>query len=218
MEQLVNRFGEETIRSLSPEEGAAVVFTEQHCWVTNGDFQGMLTLHRADITSLLKGLMNKGLLEKDGDRRGTSYHLPSSPPKEVSSASKEVSSASKEVSSASKGVSSASKGVSSASMGVGSSTKEVGSESTEIETDAVHATSMVERKTRRQKSETYRLVLMFCAHEFKTVSMIAAHLNLKDKYLRDKVIPALLHGGQLIQKFPDTPNHPHQAYRTSSDD
>ena len=77
--RLIARFSEDVIRELSPEEMTTLVYAEQHGQVTNGDLQGMLTLHRADITTLLKGLLNQGLLERDGERRGASYHLPSFP-------------------------------------------------------------------------------------------------------------------------------------------
>ena len=56
--------------------------------------------------SRYKGLMNKGLLEKDGDKRGASYHLPSSPDKGPSSPDKGPSSPDKGPSSPDKGPSS----------------------------------------------------------------------------------------------------------------
>ncbi len=187
--RLIERFGEETIRTLSPEEKTAVVYAEQHGQVTNSNLQGMLTLHRADITTLLKGLMSKGLLEKDGDKRGASYHLPSSPDKGPSSPDKGPSSPDKDRSSPDKDRSSPDKGPSSPDS---------------------------DTSKRRSKSSTAVMVIDFCRGEFRTLSEIAQLLQRDEKYVRDYFLSNLIKNGSIELRYPDTPTHPQQAYRTAT--
>ncbi len=193
-ERLTERFGEETIRGLSAEEMTANAFAEQHGQVTNGDLQSMLALHRSDITTLLKGLQSRGLLEKEGDRRGTSYHLPSSPAKDPSSPAKDPSSPAKDPS---------------------SPAKDPSSPDSDPDSSIHRLQPPANANASRCREETNLIVVQFCLGDFQQVSTIAQQLGRDEKYVRDEVIPELVRDGYLVSKYPDTPTHPNQAYKAS---
>lgn len=74
IEQLDQRFGEK-FRARGADEIQALVTAEIEGEITNQRLQEMLTLHRVDITRLLRGLVKDGLLVSDGQGRGTRYFL-----------------------------------------------------------------------------------------------------------------------------------------------
>lgn len=75
VEQLQNRFGV-AFSNLSPDQAQTLVIAARERQVTNQRLQEMLTLHRVDITQMLGGLVEEGLLEPHGQKRGTYYTLP----------------------------------------------------------------------------------------------------------------------------------------------
>ncbi|MDR9423997.1 MAG: ATP-binding protein [Marinobacter sp.] len=75
IEQLQQRFGS-TFWHLSTDEAQTLVIAATEHYVTNQRLQEMLTLHRVDITQMLRGLAERGLLVPHGQKRGTYYTLP----------------------------------------------------------------------------------------------------------------------------------------------
>jgi len=59
-----------------------------------------------------------------------------------------------------------------------------------------------------------QLILAYCSDVWRTVQDITSYLGRKKDYLRNKVLPQLTESGKLEMRFPDTPNHPNQQYRT----
>ena len=59
-----------------------------------------------------------------------------------------------------------------------------------------------------------QLILAYCSDVWRTVQDITGYLGRKKDYLRNKVLPQLTESGKLEMRFPDTPNHPNQQYRT----
>lgn len=74
MEDLRQRFGS-TLDDVGPDELQALVTAEVEGEVTNQRLQEMISLHRADITRMLRSLVRRGLLASDGTGRGTRYFL-----------------------------------------------------------------------------------------------------------------------------------------------
>jgi ATP-dependent DNA helicase RecG len=71
---LHQRFGAD-FDALSGDEIQALVTAHTEGAVTNQQLQGMLAMHRADITRMLGGLVTRGFLVSDGIGRGTRYSL-----------------------------------------------------------------------------------------------------------------------------------------------
>jgi ATP-dependent DNA helicase RecG len=71
---LRHRFGA-AFDQLSGDEVQAVVTAQMEGVVTNQRLQGMLTMHRVDITQMLGALVQRRFLTSDGVGRGTRYFV-----------------------------------------------------------------------------------------------------------------------------------------------
>ncbi len=69
----------ERFDDLGKEELQTVVAAAMNPSITNHHLQKVLTLHRVDITNMLRGLVQGGFLEADGTGRGTWYQLVGGP-------------------------------------------------------------------------------------------------------------------------------------------
>lgn len=71
---LRSRFGP-AFGELTGDEVQAVAMAREEGLVTNQHLQGMLTMHRVDITRMLGNLVRRGFLVSDGAGRGTRYFV-----------------------------------------------------------------------------------------------------------------------------------------------
>ena len=60
-------------------------------------------------------------------------------------------------------------------------------------------------------------VLAFCRDDWRTLPEIVEQLGRQPSTVRTKYLRPLLERGSLLRKYPDNPQHPHQAYRTAGD-
>jgi predicted HTH transcriptional regulator len=72
--ELVKRFGE-VYRSLPEVERLALATAQVEGTVTNERLREISGAHPSDLTSLLRGLVTRGFLERHGNRRGAYYKL-----------------------------------------------------------------------------------------------------------------------------------------------
>jgi ATP-dependent DNA helicase RecG len=182
---LRQRFGV-TFDQLSGDEVQAVVTAQMEGMVTNQRLQGMLTMHRVDITQMLGGLVQRGFLTPGGVGRGTRYFVASEPTPPVIEASLPVNG----------GAYPASEGAYPA---------------------ALEAREMVNhvRAAKRAKPEQMRQAIQaVCAEDFLTAQQIALVLGRSKKRLQDQFLGPMCTSGQLELRYPATPNHRQQAYRT----
>ncbi|MBK6291700.1 MAG: putative DNA binding domain-containing protein [Ignavibacteria bacterium] len=234
-DQVVKRleevFGTEVVKNLSGDEMATLVASEQKGRIRNGDLQGMLTLHRTDITALLNGMIEKGLLERQGERRGATYAVASSPPKDPSSPPKDPSSPPKDPSSPPKDPSPPPMVPSSPHKDPNSPHKDPNSphkdpNSPHEDPNSLHKDPNSLHKdpnspqsdvARRTKEVSKKMVVDFCTSDFRTLQEIAVHLSREEKYVRDRILRDLINEGALQLKFPNRPTDPRQAYRKTSE-
>lgn len=74
--------------------------------------------------------------------------------------------------------------------------------------------------TRSWKAMTAQLdaVLSFCAGAWRTLPEIAEALGRTSSTVRTMYLRPLLERGALVRRYPGSPRHPHQAYRTAAED
>ena len=70
----------------------------------------------------------------------------------------------------------------------------------------------IPKKLSAQKREL--LILEYCSEDWRTLQNMTIYLGRNKDYLRNKVLPQLTESGKLEMRFPDTPNHPNQQYKT----
>ena len=152
-----------------------------------------LPLHRTDITKKLQELCLAGVLIAEGHGRGCVYRL-----KTLRLQAQEAKVATSE----------------GERLQV-QEAKVATSEGERLQAQEVRvATSeqAIPHKLSAQQRE--QLILAYCSDVWRTVQDITSYLGRKKDYLRNKVLPQLTESGKLEMRFPDTPNHPNQQYRT----
>ncbi|HLS99198.1 MAG: ATP-binding protein [Porticoccaceae bacterium] len=225
-------FGDK-FQELNAEELQAVVTAYLEESVTNQRLQDMLTLHRVDITRMLRGLVKSGFLVSDGVGRGTRYQLNLPEVRmEIEGALPAVVSApplSNGAPPLSNGAPPLSNGAPPLSGGAPPLTDEAPrfvDEAIAIQAgipaddERWALAAHVRSKKRVNDKEVLRAAIRaVCARDFLTlqqVGLLVARKGLKN--LQEDYLGPMAHAGQLELRYPDKPNHPQQAYRTSRSD
>lgn len=85
-----------------------------------------------------------------------------------------------------------------------------GRSSTMTSSISVNVTS---HRRNRSTQILHEKILHFCK-DYKSLAEISEHVNRSIAHLKTHVIPGLLETGRLQRKYPGTPNHPDQKYKT----
>jgi len=185
---------------LAPEEVQVLVTAAQEDEITNQRLQEILTLHRVDITRLLQTLVRRGFLVAQGVGRGTSYTLPSPPHKAGAPLISPPHKAGAPLISPPHKAESVSDGA-----------------QTQKEKDHLVGLAAPIKSSRRAAPALVRkVVLELCEDRFLTLGELAELLGRTKQNLRDRYITELVREGQLEVRYPDTPSHPEQGYRTKT--
>ena len=228
---LVNLLSAETIQELKRVYGENIesigknkLLTLATCCaegkVAHDRLRLLLNLHRADITRLLQDLCKSGYLISFGAGRGTYYKINERFAEKISD------------NGVSNGVSNgASNGVGNgmsngASNGVsndvninetdnnGTSNGTSNGVSNDASNGVSNGASSRERitQTRLSNYELQRLILEVCV-DWLSIEEMAGRVKKSVPHLK-KIVPEMLKKGLLERKFPNTPNHPHQRYKS----
>ena len=209
LDELRERFGE-PFETLGADEVQALVTARLEGEITNQRLQDMLALHRVDITQMLRGLVRKGLLEAEGSGRGTRYAL------FTANAEGEMAALSATASPLSAGASPLSVGQDSDVIYLNAATSSSWRALTE---PRLLALAEPVRKQKRAKSELVRsVILALCAEDFLTLQQLARLLGRSADKLYERIVAPLVRENLLSLRFPDTPTHQEQAYRTRTAD
>ena len=68
---------------------------------------------------------------------------------------------------------------------------------------------------RPRKEKLRRVISQLCSSHWRTSAWLAQQLNLDPGNLAERHLGPMVKAGSLERRFPDSPNHPEQAYRTS---
>lgn len=157
--------------------------------------------HSRDITLMLVRLTAKGLLEKRGTGRGTTYSIgkadggtPLFPKHDPAIGSEQFADSLQQ---------------SSVSSEQSSASSEQSSVSSEQIADQPQSKRSWQRREMVEDS-----ILEECSHQFKTTNQLALLLARSPLTIRTHYIKKLLQEGRLELRFPEKKNHPQQAYRT----
>jgi ATP-dependent DNA helicase RecG len=180
----------EGFEALTADEVQTLVTAAVDGSVSNQRLQEMLAVHPADITRLLRGLVQRGFLVQEGTGRWTSYSIPAPVPPNS-------------------GVGSPNSGESSPNSGGDSPNLPA-----DRDPDLLAIAGQV-RASRRISAPIVRdVILTLCHGRYLTLRQLATLLNRKPETLRDRYLGPLFKDGRLDRRYPASPNHPEQAYRT----
>lgn len=174
----------------------AACANEEH--VSNASLQNVLDMHPSDITALLKEMVNDGTLQSSGLGKGTKYQLAKK--KNITSRILKNNTSS---------------GMDQPDLFSALESSENGDtpgsrSNTMTSSISVNATS---RRRNRSTQILHEKILHFCK-DYKSLAEISEHVNRSIAHLKTHVIPGLLETGRLQRKYPGTPNHPDQKYKT----
>ena len=187
---------------LDGREVQALVTADVEEIVTNQRLQQFCADHTSDITRLLQNLVAKGFLEKDGYGRWASYRLA-----ERLAGSRHTG---EEAPDTTKGDSRHS-GTSPVTAG---QTPGVAPE----EDPALLAIAEPARMQKRLGPEEMRpLIRSLCQGRFLTFRQLATLLSREPNGLQRWTLRPMAQERQLLMAYPDTPNHPKQAYQSNPD-
>ena len=165
---------------------------------TNERLRYVLNMHKAEISDLLKLMVQKGLLETYGHGRGMHYKLPSKSTNVLgaNNANNTCTFESPEEMVAGNGARySASLTANSASYSA-----------------SLTANSASSAKKRLSREELKSLIISICS-DWVSIEDIVKKSGKSTSYIRNVVIPLLLAEKSIVMLFPGTPRNPNQKYR-----
>jgi len=201
----------------------------------------VLALHRVDITQMLSGLVEKGMLVPHGRNRGAYYTLPlvaptilqveaSSPHEDTSSPHSDTSSPHSDTSSPHSDTSSPHSDTSSLHSDTSSLHSDTSSlhyaepghplwEELAQQLGADTAASLLAetahvRGHRPSGEEIRRILKVLCQGRYLSLAQLAYLMDRNSEGLRTRYLTPMVREGQLQLRYPNVPNHRQQGYRT----
>ena len=163
--------------------------------ITNDRLKELLTLHRTDITKLLKDLCNNKLLISEGNGRGTKYYIN----KKVDTSEEKVDTSEEKVDTSEEKVDTPEEKVDTPEEKVDTPEEKVDNTNTHLKRD-----------------ELERLITEK-AKEYISLEEIALRTGKKSSYLKNKIIPEMIRKNKLKRLYAQTPNHPEQKYKATEE-
>ncbi|WP_411833165.1 RNA-binding domain-containing protein [Pseudoxanthomonas mexicana] len=218
MEALRERFGS-TLDGCSADEIQALVAAEVEGEVSNQRLQEMLSLHRVDITRMLKDLVQKRFLTAANKGRWTRYSLVEPESGKVGATGVPRDSGSMTPDSASSPPDSGASPPDSASSPPDSGSSPPDSEHLDPAQDPklLGIAGPVRRGGAAPRQVVLRTILALCEGRFLRLRDLSQLLNRRQETLRDSYVRDMVRDGLLEQRFPGTPSHKDQAYRTKAE-
>ncbi len=214
--ELRQRFGPRFAR-LSEEEVQAVVTAHVEGQVSNGRMREITNHHPADLTKMLQGLVQKGLVQQDGQRRWATYRLVEPKVRTL------VGSVHSPANSTHSGRDSVHK-ESDSTHNVGSVQNADWDSSLSLQDLDPQVLEELRRMAlpaqvsdRLQPDKSRRLILGLCTGRFLTAVHLGELMNRSSAALRARFLKPMVEAGLLRLRYPDKPNRPDQAYTAVSD-
>jgi hypothetical protein len=195
LKELHGLFGEQ-IDTLGKDELTILATCHIEGEVSNSRLQFMLKAHRYDITKILQELCKQGYLFSDNRGRWTVYHLNTEYQKTNQL--------------------SANAGLATPDANLATPDANLATPDANLATPEIDLSNTKTNK-KLKKNELEELILYYCKDDFYTLEQIAVNVERNISYLKDDVIKSLVRSGRLLRLHPDKPNHPNQAYKSSSE-
>ena len=91
-------------------------------------------------------------------------------------------------------------------------------ESSYVADETLRPSDIVPKRFRRMsKAEMMDSIVACCSNAYLTIEEIASFVNRNPAYIKNEFIPLLLSTGRLTRLYPNTLNHPKQAYKTKKE-
>lgn len=191
------------LEELTPDELTVLAFCHIEGSISNNRLQYVLSMHSSDISNLLNNMVAKGFLEGDNKGRWTLYKI---------SDEREV--AAEKVTTSNGKVATTGKTTHTPQQKVITSDEMVTTSAGKVTTSVLPEATAAKRFT---KEELEKEIMRLCKSGYRKKEELADALGKSVDYLKTRFIYRMQREGKLKAKFPYTPNHYDQAYKTSED-
>lgn len=204
VEKLRKILGDE-LKTLNAEEVQALVTADLEGAVSNFRLQSLTDRHPSDLTKLLKNMVGKDLLEKDGHGRGATYRW-SERLRIVSNPATPV---------RTPGATGGAPGASVNFSGATGASGVAGERDIPPRDPALLSIASPARTNKRlPRAEMQNVILGLCQGRELTGREIAELVQRNQDRVLKNYVSRLVEKGLLARKYPDDPSHPQQAYRS----
>lgn len=238
VDSLREAFGKEVFDALNPEERVVLVTAALEITISHSRAMSLCGLHPTDMTRLLQGLVQRNFLVKSGQSRGSKYHLPGvalpdpdtvfaapgafkptdlrpqptdlvAQPTDLNAQGSELANQPPEVGHDGR-----------YGRVIEGLTLPVIDDLDELAPDLLDELREIAAKTGgsgKVQSEIMRSVIVeLCSGRYLTLRVLAKLLSRVEDYLRNSHLNQMAADGTLHRAFPQIPNHPRQAYTSTS--
>ena len=189
-------FGQK-FRQLPELEGIILITAATEGFVQHARIKEISSEHSKDITSALAHLVQKNMLEKEGETRGSMYYLPGKRLPDTNS----LFSDNEEMN----------------SPDLGLNSPDLGLNSPDLKKKFLSCLQSMgyDKMPGKLNSENMKkIILELCEDDFLSLKDLAKFLQRDPKSIQEQYLTPFLTEGLLELKYPDTKNHPNQAYRS----
>jgi ATP-dependent DNA helicase RecG len=221
LDELDRRFGSK-LQTFSELQRLALATVCIEGYVTHRQLKSMSVDHSRDITMGLAALVREGIFESAGVAKGTYYYFATEPPRSMP-LFEDI----------------ATFGAFQSQVSVPSSVGSVPLDDSSVPLSSVPSDSTsvplavppvplpdlmdslkrlaepVRSKKKASKAEVRAAIVQLCGTDFIPVKILAQLLGRSGEYLRIKHLNEMVANGQLSERFPNTPSHPQQSYRSA---
>ncbi|WP_457809121.1 ATP-binding protein [Kushneria sp. EE4] len=212
---LSDEFGEEVVSRLTDKERLILVTASIEKAVDHRRMMAIIDVHPRDLSQLLSGLVDKGLMLRNGAGRGTVYFLPDAHLDDMITElmldSNAAAPRSKAAETASLDNSSGPLGSSSGPLGSSSGPLDIAPSLWKQLSTLAAPVASTGKASRVKVEET---ILLVCSHHPLRLEDLTRLLNRSADSLRKHYLKPLVRARKLKLLYPTKPNHPGQAYMT----
>jgi len=198
LEDLKQLLGDETFSQLTDHERLVLITARIETTVDHSRMMSILDIHPRDLTTLFSGLVDKGLIERDGSGRGSVYFLPDARDRDLLRENDGVGTSSP-------------KGPELRSGPLGERSGPLEDNSGPLAELKDLARPIAETK-KASRSDVEAVILALCERQPLRPEELEQLLNRSADSLRKRYLQPLVKARRLQLKYPTKPNHPQQAY------
>ena len=199
--KLEEKFGI-TANSFDHNVLSVLALTSDEGFVTNERLRYSLSLHKSQISELLKLMCQNQLLVTQGYGRGMRYYLPEG---NLNVFRAEVATQTAKV--ATEGAK-----VASSTLETSNNTGSIVATHEEVKVATTDSKVASSKKSRMSYNDLKCLIGSICT-DWVELTVISEKSGRDYAYLRNKIIPRMLKDKEIVMMYPGTPNHPKQQYK-----
>lgn len=216
LSDLRNMFGPE-IDALGKDELTILATCQIEGEITNSRLQYMIDRHRTDITKILQDLCRQGYLVSDNRGRWTSYRLNSEfAGANIDTSGPNIGTPVANLDTSGPNLDTSVTNLDTSVANLDTSGPNIDTSIANLDTSGLNIDTSELQGKKLSKSKMEQKIISLCKDDFMTLEEIAEKLSRKPGYIQNFILPSMIKEGKLIRQYPETINHPNQAYKSAA--